>query len=397
METKLSINDKVNILDITSIQDRYIVGENRKAIVFEYFSKFEQSFLYSIIEELNLDFQVKIKKELYLWIKEELLSSEYYDIQKLQDSLNSKYSIILESDKENEVTSSKIEEGDIINFISKEKWELYLYRHYLIINVTNDQDINKMTFDFLSKIKQKDIIIRLLKEKELTSYLFSEINFPLQKIWNSYQNKEKEDNPLQIHKILLDPSNLAFTVVKKIHSFIHTIEDSFFQWKLEWIDQNTLNVLENNTIKWNNNIQIWNNFKGGLNLKWIPKDDFNILKFLFIYLNVWDSITINLYPEQKHILEKVELKGINKYLHKDEEVEYDWNYLQLLINFNDINETLLEKRIKQFQLDIWDDFYTQRVIGTMSKYFKTFIGTWENNLNNERLYSKERLINHLIF
>ncbi|MBT6779124.1 hypothetical protein HOA93_05145 [bacterium] len=66
METKLSINDKVNILDITSIQDRYIVGENRKAIVFEYFSKFEQSFLYSIIEELNLDFQVKIKKELYL-------------------------------------------------------------------------------------------------------------------------------------------------------------------------------------------------------------------------------------------------------------------------------------------------------------------------------------------
>jgi len=84
-------------------------------------------------------------------------------------------------------------------------------------------------------------------------------------------------------------------------------------------------------------------------------------------------------------------------LNKKKEEENDDIYLQLLINISDINPKLLDKKIDNFQLVIWEDFYTQRITWVMSKYFATYIWTWSNKLNLERLYNKNRLIGNLLF
>gem|GEM_PF-3848384 len=47
--------------------------------------------------------------------------------------------------------------------------------------------------------------------------------------------------------------------------------------------------------------------------------------------------------------------------------------MQLIINFNDVSNYLLDKRINQFQLDIGSDFYTQRIDSVMSRGINTML------------------------
>ena len=209
--------------------------------------------------------------------------------------------------------------------------------------------------------------------------------------------EDEEKESLKFYEIFTNPSKLSYISIQKINKFLHTVEKSFFQQKIENIDEDVLDILSTPTFKWDNFIKIGNKYKWWLYLKWIPKDNFNILKYLFLYLEPGDSISIHMYPESKHTLKEKELEWVEKYLTKKEKKETNDIYMQVLINMSEINNILLDKKIEKFQLIIWEDFYTQRITWVMSNYFTTYIGTWENKLQLERLYNKERLINNLLF
>ena len=73
----LSINDKTAILNINSIEENSILWENRRIIIFEYFAKFEESFLFQKVKTLGFNFQIKIQKELFKNCEEDFLKSKY--------------------------------------------------------------------------------------------------------------------------------------------------------------------------------------------------------------------------------------------------------------------------------------------------------------------------------
>gem|GEM_PF-4563090 len=66
--------------------------------------------------------------------------------------------------------------------------------------------------------------------------------------------------------------------------------------------------------KGNNYFRIGNNFQGSIILRGMPLEDFNMLKYFFNFLEVGDSVVINLYPPEKHILKELtrELTGLDK-------------------------------------------------------------------------------------
>ena len=390
---KLSINDKTIILWINNIEGNTIVWKDRKVIIFEYFSKFQESFLFEKVNTLWFNFQIKIRKEKLKNCETNLLKTEYIDLQKLDLQNNSKYSIVLDEDKKKELDTININKEQLEVFVEEKNGEKYIYRHYAIIDIPKDKNIETIVYEFISQIRDHNNIIRLLKQEDLKDYLSKELLNEKKGGGDANQTETK----LKFYEFFTNPSKVAFSFVQKVDKILQIIEKSFFQQKIENIDSDILEMLSTPTYKWESFIKNWALYKGWLYLKWIPKENFNILQYLFLHLEEWDSITINMYPESKHILKKAELEGVDKYLNKTEEEIGKDMYMQLLINFNDINETILEKRIEQFQLIIWAEFYTQRINSVMSKYFATYIWVWGNQLNLERLYDKERLVNNLFF
>lgn len=392
---KLSINDKSDILWIRSINNNFLVWDKRQIIIFEYLAKFEESFLFKYIYELWMEFQVKIKKELIKNKKDDFLNSEYIDLKRVERIKNDDYSIILEESKEEELKTTKIGENDLNAFISTEKGEEYIYRHFIIINIPRGENIHKLTYDFINQIQDSWNIIRLLKRKEIKEYLQDE----LKEREKSKYNLENDWFKIKKRDFILNPSKTSHYLTKKISKILDISEKSFFQSKIIGIDNDILEILNTETIKTNNSIINWGTHIAWLYIKWLPKDNFNILKYLFLYLENWDSITINIYKENKHktIEEKRGLSRLNED-NKDNTKDNEENiYLQIVVNIKEINQELLNKKIDNFQLSIWEDIYTQRISWVMSNYFATYIWTWENKLNLEKEYKKQRLIRNLLF
>jgi hypothetical protein len=193
----------------------------------------------------------------------------------------------------------------------------------------------------------------------------------------------------------LNIKTLSYMVVNKFINLIELISKSFVSNKLSNIDNFLIQLLDWKTYKWDNFIQIWDNYKGGINIKWIPIDDFNVLYYLAFNLNTGDSIIINLYNQNKYskIIEKT---WIDKFIKNTDTDTQKYNYLQIIINFNEINEAILTKRINNYQLKIWSDFYSQRVVGVMWSYLNTILWIGNNAMKYERKY-KTKDINNLIF
>ncbi len=388
---KLNINDKSEILWLDSIEHNIIHWENRKVIIFEYFSNFLKTFLYKKIERFWFNFQVKIRKELFSECKKDFLDSEYIDLEKLNLKNNSKYSIVLEQDKEEDLETIKLSEKDLETFISSEKGSNYIYRHYIIINIAEKENINHIVYDFISQIKDSNNIIRLLTWENLKNYLKKDLQSEKQQSFNLEDNFVKTSNSTGILQ------KIAFLTSQKVKNLTKMIERSFFNQNLNNIDSDIIDILDITTYKHNDYIQTGNRYTWWIYLKWIPNDNFNILKFLFLYLEKWDSITINMYPENKHVLKEIEKTWVDRYLGNKKEEKEEEIYMQILINLSDSNNILLDQKIENFQLFIWEDFYTQRISWSMSRYYATYIWTWENKLNLEKLYNKNRLKNNLIF
>lgn len=407
-KVELTFNDKINIFWIKNIYDSKIISENWTIAVFEYFSLFKKHILFDIIKEKKLDFQVKIKKERFNDVKNIILWNKYLDLSKLKQKVENEFSIIINDDYRENIDEININPDDIIEYLTEEKWELYIYRHYLAINISNiEKEIDSIIYElFLDISNNKDVIIRRLNNDDLEDYLFKEINYPYNKndviqTYTEDYNNTKEDKKQNLLLNILDPVNYATLINNGLKKVIWIIDNAYFQWKVNWIWWFILDLYEQKMFKWDNFIQIWNNYKGGLLIsKWFPTDNFNILNNIFFYLEKWDSVTINIYWENKHkIEENREVKWIEKILLKNTNTNEINNidYLQILINFNDINPDILNERIQKFQLKIWTDFYCQRIVNAMSRYISTAIWIWINKLNTERWYDSERLRNNLIF
>lgn len=408
-KTELSFNDKLEIFDIKNITDWYIIGNNRKIIIFEYLSIFKKSVMFDMIREKNLDFQLKIKKEKFLEVKEEIFSNEYLDLSIFTQKKQNEFSIMINDEYRDSIPGKKIDNKEILGYIKEEKWELYIYRHYLIINIANSkEDFEALIYDILYQISETNIIIRRLDNNDLENYLFNEINYPFNKKgWNlipqysenEKQQKKEDDTNFLLN--ILDPGIYATYITKILGKFINIIDNAYFQGKVSNIGGFILDLFEQKMFKWDNYIQIGANFKWWLLItKWYPTDNFNILNNFFFYLHAGDSVTINIYWSERHKMEeKRDIKGIEKLMleKKPLEINDQISYIQTLVNFNDINPVNLDNRIEIFLLNIWTDFYGQRIVNSMSRYISTAIWTGVNNLHTERGYDTTRLRNNLIF
>lgn len=403
---ELSFNDKLEIFDIKNIQEDFIIWKDRRILIFEYFWIFKSNIISEIIKEKWFDFQVKIKKEKFEDVKNEILGSNFLDLSELEEKKWSNFSILLNDQYREKEKYKKVQDEEIFQFLKEEKWEIYIYRHYLCINFigNNKEDIESKIYDFLYEISDKNLIIKRLNNIELEKYLFKEINFPYSSAENikQYSNIIKEEKKAELWFLkIIDPVFYVKKVTNLLWKIISLIDNSFFQWKAENIWWFMLDLFSQRMFKGDNFFQIWFNYKWGLIIKWIPKEDFNILYNIFYYLEKGDSVTINIYSYKKYKIEKKVLNtGVEKFLEKKD--DYDENfknksYLQIVINFNDLNPEILDNRIKKFQLDIWTDFYTQRIVHAMSRYITTSIGTWKNTLILERAYNSERISKNLLF
>ena len=395
MKQELSINDKISILGLQKIENEIIHSKEEKTVVFEYFSLFSEKFIFNLVNELDIDFQVKIKKQDFEKIKDQILNSKYIDIE--WSLLEEKKPFYISLDKKNKnIIEDLKKEDDFKLYINEEKGKKYIYRHYIIIKAPEIDSLNEFIHSFISKIKNKKIILRLLKEKDIKDYLFEEINFPF--FQENYIHKREYNIQKQAMYSFLDYLNiktLCYIIVIKFKRFLDIIAKSFISNKIWNIEEFFMNLLSAKTYKGENFIQIGENYKWGIQIKGIPTEEFNILYSISSELTSWDSILINLYNEKKHKEDK-EKKGIEKFMKEKNIDRTKYNYLQMIINFNDINESILTKRINDYQLKIWTDFYSQRIVWVMWSYLNTILGIGNNKLKYEKRYKNENITN-LIF
>lgn len=136
--------------------------------------------------------------------------------------------------------------------------------------------------------------------------------------------------------------------------------------------------------------------------KGIPKADFNVLAFLFGFLENGDSVVMNLYPGDYHRLAvKAESsKGAERAFREETEdstVRAGETYLQLVVAMNAVSQRHLDERISKFQTAIGNDFLAARIESSMSRFAKTVLGTGTNALNHETSYDSGRLAKNFLF
>lgn len=395
----LRLNDKQEILWITNISENFIEIWDKKVMIFEYLSRFEEYFLYDIIQEKwGWNFQLKIVKEAFN--KDYIKENKFLDLTPIFQKKEKKYSIIINDSYTEKIGERFISEEDIDPFVRELWWNYFFYKHYIILNIKKEDEkrIWEILYDFMVSIKNPKALIRQLKKDQLIEYLFNDLNFPLKykkdNIKNISSNNSQE--PVYYKRDLIYTAN---NIAQKIMGFITIIENSFFYNRVNNISNDCAYILSNNIAKHDNYLIIGENYKGWLVVKWIPKTDFNVLLLMLDYLNVWDSITINFYSEERHEIKKERKSGVSWILSSKEKEknEEKSSYIQILINFNDINDKILETRIRRFQYKIWLDFLCLRVVGTMSRYLTTYIWIWENKLNLERKFKNEQLRKKFIF
>jgi hypothetical protein len=249
---KLFTQDKVEIFDLSKIENNFIHWKNRKIVIFEYFSNFQKSILFEIIKDKNLDFQVKIKKESFKDTKEEILNSMYFDFSNLIKKEESEFSISI-NDKEGreKIWKRKIAENELSTFITNEKGTDYIYRHYLIINVQWTENLEQIIYDFYESIKnKKEILFRQLENTDLEKYLFNEINYTF-----------SENNWIQENLLTKNEEEDSRNILSIIKNSVNKIEESFFYQDLKNVSLEVQNILSQKMFKWDSYFQIWNNFK----------------------------------------------------------------------------------------------------------------------------------------
>lgn len=383
----LNTYDLIKISWIKNFWEKYIQTEKWKTIILEYLWVFEDNFLYETLNKLDFSVQIKIRKEKWCNAKKDLLKSDFIDIYKLREK--EKYEILLDPKK---VQSTRLEEKHFNEYITLEDWNNFIYRHYVILSIPENRDERDFSDELFRNLKNKDIIIRLLNKLDLQKYIYDEINFPYQQsdIIPKYNEKIKDT-------VL---SNKFERIENKINNLLSNLEISFFQNDIN-TKKELINLFPQKCIKSNNYMQIWDNYKAWLVLAWLPKDDnFNILQYCFMWINNrlqhWDSIVINFYKED--IIDPQEkLTWIDKYTVDSKSNQKDIIYTQILINFNEISQSILDSRIHNFWKGIWEDFCYQRVSWLTSHYFSTLLGIWNNPIQIIRGYSKEKIQDNFIF
>jgi hypothetical protein len=117
-------------------------------------------------------------------------------------------------------------------------------------------------------------------------------------------------------------------------------------------------------------------------------------------LSIGDSIIIDIYPPQRHLIKrKFEKKWLYRLLDQ-EDVLTVWenkHFIQVIFAFNDISEYFLDEKMNNFIIKFWEDLNSKRIWWKMSRYISSIIGIWNNQMNNEQAISDQYVQNNLIF
>lgn len=128
----LSLRDKLEIFDISSVSEASIEGIGRQAFVFEYLSVSDRAVFSPVLrKKQHIGYQVKIVKERFDSAARELASKEWFDFEPVVEKANERYSVSINDRNRDPIGVRKISEEDLLDY----GMDGFIYRHYLILNV----------------------------------------------------------------------------------------------------------------------------------------------------------------------------------------------------------------------------------------------------------------------
>lgn len=397
----LNLYQKASIVNINHIDESYIYSEGKKIVIFEYLNNFEEKIISSFLNG-TLPIHIKIMKEDFQKGKEDLLEKAFVDFSDLNAKEKNPDNVIIKDEFRDQFWEKNIE-AEVIEKYNKDD---YIYRHYVIIREEDGKDIEESVWDFLYVLKDKNIWIHRLQGENIKEYIYNEINFP----YSTGEHIElsdgmEETNIIQqrsVKQVLWDLSGFALDVSKLL---LHIVESIFITNKVSGVSQEVIDFLKQPFYKDVNYFKIGYNYKGWLNYMWLPKMDnasFNIFDWIHTkdLLSIGDSIIIDIYPPQRHLIKrKFEKKWLYRLLDQ-EDVLTVWenkHFIQVIFAFNDISEYFLDEKMNNFIIKFWEDLNSKRIWWKMSRYISSIIGIWNNQMNNEQAISDQYVQNNLIF
>lgn len=357
--------------------------EGKKVYVLEYLGIFEDPFLMNFLIQTGHDFTIKIvKTNNFSQTRQNL----FYDSTTVTKLLSSPYFIFINDDQREKIPQKNLSAEEISYFIQEEKWTQYMYRHFISLVLEKWVDIDALIYELLFFVKKENFHLRLLEKSDLVEYLRQEIP---ETVKMHTRNFIEHNTKWIWNKIL-----------SKVNNFFNLLEKIYYESSINDIDIEILELLETEMSKWDNYMLVADSYKGWVIVKWIPTQDFHILKFLWYYMNVWDSMTINIYSSENMKLVKEEknwIDAIINYSDTEEKEEDNLFYMSFLIHFSEKNNAILDQTINRFILNIGNDFFVQRIVTSMSRYFTARLWIGRNTLKLERGFNKNKITKNIIF
>lgn len=383
MQKLLTAKDKSGIVWIQSINTDYMINtEGKKVYILEYLWIFEDSFFMNFLIEKWYDFTVKITK---INNFSDTKKNYFYDSSTVIQLTSNPYFIYINDNKREKIPMRTLTSQEINYFIQEEKGTSYMYQHFISLILDKDIDIDFLIYELLFFVKQENFFLRKLEKNDIIKYLKHEISPGEKNHTYLSQNREKW---------------IWNRILNKVNNFLNLLEKIYYESNIQDIDLEILELIETEMSKWDNFMLVGSSYKGWCIIKWIPIQDFHILKFLGYYMNIWDSITINLYSAESMKLIKEEKTWIDAVINYSDDTDIEENqllYMSFLLHFSEENNIMLDQTINKFILNIGNDFYVQRIVTSMSRYFTARLWVGKNTLKLERGFQKERIEKNIIF
>lgn len=407
MAQQLSAQDKFEIFDVRDVRGGAVVRRGgKRTFVFEFLQDFSANVLHSRLASLDVDFQVRILKQKSQDALDELESAEWFE--PAAASSGYVFSFSPQGEKQNSYRMGR-------EALSRYELGGFVYRHYVAFTDSGDMGpgFESAVSSLVSGAADAGIPVRRLTGRELVAYVFESVNFPdkFASGLSRYSPGQKSVSDAWIRgeidegaarKIGHAAKGLEDWLWRKAEDLAKAVENVFFHKEVPEVSSDVMEMFSQSMFKHGNSFQVGGNYRGGVVFKGVPRSDFNVLAFLFRFMENGDSVVMNLYPGDYHRLSyrSSESKGAERAYRQETEdstVREGETYLQLVAVMNAVSQRHLDERISKFQTAIGNDFLATRIGASMSRFAETSLGVGQNSLNHETSYDSGRLARNFLF
>lgn len=362
---KLNIHNIKNITWVEKILKDHLIVNWKRIVIFEYLSNFHQPIFSEFTNTFGKSIEIKVIKSKFHETVNELLEKEFLIKESILWHTGWEFGIVTKKKSESTIKPTGITTDLLDVFKSHEKGEDYIYRHYLSIEAEDD-NINSFALNILEKLNNENLIIRLLGKEDIQKHLASTLQSSF------IQN---EDDISEFNMTWANLIEKIWLKRYKVFSAIDRLVNKRLNRKKEILDDSILEPLNQSIWKDESWLDFWTHFIWALEIKWLPKQEFNVLKFISLYLDEGDSIGISISPSADNTKTN----------------------LQLFLYIKDLNKEIIDSKLDKIKNHIGYDFYSDRVIARSSRLLSNYTWCLNKDLNSKKQYDSHFIKNNLIF